>query len=178
MKSLIQEIRNKSNSRYLKYIVIFMVMILLVGAYYLDSSLSSRNNINVLLDMSPTLAGIDNNKNGIRDDIDEYIVVNSKINHYNEKQINALKQTARVWQNLLIEDLKSSESIKQTEILNFNACGCMLDRFHEREAIDARNNIKKYTFNTRQRLNKYLQHSQIAESLTSTVPDSEDCDNK
>ena len=153
-------------------------MILLISAYYLDAYLSSRNNFHVQLDFSETLAGTDNDKNGIRDDMDEYIEVLSKVNHYNEKQVNALKQIARTWQSLVNEDLKSSESVNKTEILNYRSCGCILSQFHDREAIRIRNKMKDYTFNTQQRLTVYMQHVRVADSLSSTVPDSKDCDNK
>jgi len=73
-----------------------------------------------VLDRTDTLAGVDADKNGIRDDIDLYI---SK-QEYSEKQKKAAQQKARVSHKVMTIDLKDKKAVAklQDEFNRASAC--------------------------------------------------------
>jgi len=100
------------------------------------------------LKRTDTLDGIDNDQNGIRDDIDAYM----QKNFTDADQQNAVKQFAKSMQEFLLTNPDDREEAKAASIKNSKAISCIYLRFPADNAYEIINDIDAITTNTKKRL--------------------------
>lgn len=110
-----------------------------------------------VLDRSDTVLGVDNNKNGIRDDIEKYI---DTMPNTTDDQKSALKQNAYAFNYILSPDVDVTKEEMATKAFDMDvvASNC-LDKYYDNESQSwsIQKAIQAYTFNTKKRLEIYLQ---------------------
>lgn len=114
------------------------------------------------LDRTDTVAGIDTDENGIRDDIDAYIQKNFK----NIDQQNAVKQFAKSMQQFILIDPGNRQIAKEASAKNSMAISCIYLRFSADTAYKTVNEIDAITTNTKRRL---LASNAVDKALDGTV---------
>ncbi|AXY60070.1 hypothetical protein [Acinetobacter sp. WCHAc010052] len=114
------------------------------------------------LERTDTIAGIDTDENGIRDDIDAYIQKNFK----NIDQQNAVKQFAKSMQQFILIDPGNRQAAKEASIKNSMAISCIYLRFSADTAYKTVNEIDAITTNTKKRL---LASNAVDKALDGTV---------
>jgi len=100
------------------------------------------------LERTDTLEGIDNNQNGIRDDIDAYI----QKNFTDANQQNSVKRFAKSMQEFLLVNPDDREAAKAASIKNSKAISCIYLRFPADNAYEIVNDLDAITTNTKKRL--------------------------
>jgi len=153
-----------------------ILVIWLASWYFLGPSFVSIDDIKVDLDRSISIGGVDANDNGIRDDIDKYIETLSKKKGYNKHQIKALQQHARAMQNTVMVDLKSSDSIKETDDSVMRSINCTFDIFKEEDAYIVSKKVENLTLNTKRRTLVYLKFDHALSGSVTTLPDGNTCE--
>lgn len=116
------------------------------------ASCNIENNSNTpKLDHSSTLKGIDKNNNGIRDDIDLYLI-DKKLSN---TQLKTTQQYARVLQEMITVNLNNQSAIDKIETKATNTTQCLFDNL-DMNAIPLITELEMLTANTKQRLQAYL----------------------
>lgn len=133
-------------------------------------------NIRVELDRSASLAGVDANKNGIRDDIDHYIAVLADKKGYDKPQVKALQQNARSMQELITVDVKSSKEVDAAERRDMDAINCLFDHLNEKDVIATSKQLEKLTANTKQRFLAYLKFSHELSGSVISISTGDTCE--
>jgi len=128
------------------------------------------------LDRTDTLAGIDNDNNGIRDDIDAYIQKTFK----DEAQRKAVEQLARASQAKLLVDLNDNAAIDAVRKKSTYAINCLGDRFiinSDPEEFDkVSKKIVAMTNNTKQRVEAYFKFDEALSGSTWGLSKGNPCD--
>lgn len=127
------------------------------------------------LERTDSILGIDQDKNGIRDDIDAYI--NEK--YTDELQKKAVQQFARVSQLKLAVNLEDEVALKESSNEADRATTCVYKRFNNDPNIDASDvidEIASITKNTRKRLRAYYKYSNALDGFVFTIPQRDYCD--
>ena len=122
-----------------------------------------------------SIAGIDTNNNGVRDDVDafintEYLVASQKA---------AALQLARVIQRELMVSKTDEAAIKLVSLAQSRAVKCIYLKFDSNSPIKPAavvGNIEYLTANTKERKSAYLSFSKAVDGTTSTIPDGDTCD--
>jgi hypothetical protein len=128
------------------------------------------------LDRSADIAGPDGNANGIRDDIEAYIV-----QHYpDEQQKEALFQFAKTKQASLLVDTSNMIAVKETNRQDTRALICIIDTFDKQQDAEksgiAWRKIRSMTTNTKPRLEAYLKFNHALDGTTWTLPEGDTCE--
>lgn len=109
--------------------------------------------------------GVDNNKNGIRDDIEKYI---DTMPNTTDDQKSALKQNAYAFNYILSPDVDVTKEEMATKSFDMDvvASNC-LDKYYDNESQSwsIQKAIQAYTFNTKKRLEIYLQLDDTASGM-------------
>lgn len=102
---------NKKNL-FIKYftIVVFAILLAACGDPSLKTNTDKSGNYPVL-DRTDTLAGIDSNKNGVRDDIELYI----SSQNYDEQHKKTALQMAFVINSMITVDLNNKSEYKKSK---------------------------------------------------------------
>jgi hypothetical protein len=129
------------------------------------------------LDRSANLTGVDDNQNGIRDDIEAYIVEN----YSDEEQKKALFQFAKTMQASLFIDASDMISAKQVGVGMSRAITCIFSKLESQEVSDenphiAIRKIESMTANTKTRLKAYLEFNKAMDGTASTSPRGDTCE--
>lgn len=128
------------------------------------------------LDRSASLAGIDKDKNGIRDDIDNYIKVLATKKAYNEPQVRALQQEARSMQGLVTVDVMDANAVARADDVSMNAVNCIFDKLGEEDAYAASKRIQSSTVNTKFRVFAYMKYNHTQDGTVTTLPQGDTCE--
>lgn len=123
-----------------------------------------------------TLLGVDSDNDGVRDDIQRYIY----ITYPNEEKVRmALTQTARIYQELLLDSGDPEIAHKNVKKLyRSNACLYYIKDGDIRESLGIRRALKAEILNTKERSVAYLEfNNSLAGKTTSLTPENEwkDC---
>lgn len=126
------------------------------------------------LEREDTIRGIDNDGNGIRDDIDAYIK-----RTYPQKQQQAVSQYARALQASLLVNLNDRNALQRTSDVESRAVSCIFEKIpngespsHGRVVME----ILGVTTNTKKRLMAYLALSKALDGTVMTLPNDGVCD--
>jgi hypothetical protein len=128
------------------------------------------------LERTNTLAGIDNNKNGIRDDIDTYI----QKNYSQLEQRKAVEQLAKAMQLKILADASDPINARKISIQGHKALNCIFLKF-ERNSADKNSSIVleeivSITTNTKPRLLAYLAYNKALDGMAFTLQEGDTCE--
>jgi hypothetical protein len=166
----------------------FKVIFIVITAVFLLTGCNSDNNAssdggslnNELpknLDRTDSLAGIDENQNGIRDDIERYIVEN----YPDEGQKRALFQDAKVMQKSLLVNVSDMTAVKKIGVEMSRSVTCIFSKFKSRDVSDqnphiASKKIEFMTTNTKERLKAYLRFNKAMDGSVLSSPIGDGCE--
>lgn len=127
------------------------------------------------LERTDSVAGIDNDKNGIRDDIDAYILKNYPI----ETQRKAVNQFAKSFQAYLVTDTKDSIVVKEVSNENTRAMTCVFSKFNNSDIGPNGSVVQEIislTTNTKKRLLAYHEFNDALDGTVISIPQKDYCD--
>ena len=130
------------------------------------------------LDRTPTLAGPDTNGNGIRDDIDEYI----KATFSNSKQVAAVNQLAKAFQNTILVDVTNKDAVRKVRTALTNASNCVHSTFPydgSASTLNASTVVQRFeamTPNTKVRMKAYLAYNKALDGSVTRLPSEDTCE--
>lgn len=127
------------------------------------------------LDRSDSLSGYDENKNGIRDDIDAWL----KELGYNGAQLKAVEQLARSLQKAVTLDPVTRDKAKKISERNTRAIACVFERFQSPDPAlpgTISRKLESLTTNTKARLKNYLAYNKALDGTVSALPDGNGCE--
>ncbi len=126
------------------------------------------------LDRTDTISGIDNDKNGIRDDIDAYILKHYPI----EQQRRAVKQLAKGLQAYLVTNTTENSVVKEVANENARSMACVFSKFEDGIGPngDIPDEIFAITTNTKKRLLAYFEFDKALDGTVTSSPDKDFCD--
>jgi hypothetical protein len=130
-----------------------------------------------ILDRSDNLTGVDDNQNGIRDDIEKYI----NKNYSDEGQRKALFQDAKVMQESLLIDITDMIAVKKIGIQQSRSIHCIFSKFKSTDVSDQNpsiisKKIESMTANTKERLKAYLRYNKALDGTAWTLPRGDTCE--
>ncbi len=125
------------------------------------------------LERTDTVQGVDIGMNGIRDDVEEYVVA-----HYNvPTQQKAALQFATSVQLALLVDTTDSESVQNASKKMVSAVSCIYARFDtgiEPETVVSE--VRSISTNTKIRLLAYLAFGSALDGTVMTLPEGDSCE--
>lgn len=133
------------------------------------------------LDRSPSLAGPDTNRNGIRDDIEQVIVTMFP----DALQRRATLQAAKSLQAAILVDTKDNDATGAVSLASSRAISCLFERFptdqngYVHGIVTAgwiSRKLEAMTVNTRPRVQAYLKYNEALNGTTSSSPVHSACD--
>ena len=119
------------------------------------------------LDRSDSLTGPDTDNNGIRDDIDRYLLTVEA----SEAEMLALVQVARSFQAVQASDLSSENKLRELDDVIVKAATCVIRTYGS--AVDGdreRRKLQGYTANTRNRTRHYIKYNQLVDGSVFKLP--------
>ena len=126
-----------------------------------------------LLDRSRDILGPDQNRSGIRDDIEAYIATLT----INESQRRAALQMARALQASLAVDLSNEEALRTTSRKLSDAGQCLSIRFPDPNEMAAMvTRLEAITANTKERTQRYIGFNTALSGSVSRLPSGDTCD--
>lgn len=127
-------------------------------------------------DHTKTIAGIDKNNNGIRDDIDVYI----EETYPGEQQRKAVNQYAKIFQQSLFLDITNKDALHGASIDSMKSVACIYDKIEDGRTPDGADVVQvivSLTTNTRPRLEAYWRLEEAYNGFVFTLSDGDDkCD--
>ncbi|MDR0579882.1 MAG: hypothetical protein LBG21_04700 [Campylobacteraceae bacterium] len=128
------------------------------------------------LDRTDSLTGIDKNKNGIRDDIEDYI----NKNYSDEGHRKAMMQYAKTSLAVLLVDISDKIAVKQADIRRSRASHCIFLKFDAKRGDENPNiawkKIRSMTTNTKARLKAYLDFDKSLAGMAFALPEEDTCE--
>lgn len=124
------------------------------------------------LDMSDSIAGPDADHNGVRDDIDAYI--NSLT--YSEVQKASIRQMAATYTLAMTADFSSDASVVSVANKVGRAIHCMNSQIETAQVHTLIRNLRKYSINTRARVDAYLKYAVALNGHELSVPEGNTCE--
>lgn len=138
-------------------------------------SLTESNQI-PNLERDDELLGVDDDNNGIRDDIDAYI----EFHHKDENQKKAVKQLASAMQKMLVADTSDIISVKEINRGSSRAVKCIFSQFAGEEGTKSPGavalEIEAITTNTKSRLKAYLAFTSALDGTSWSLPQGDTCE--
>lgn len=128
-----------------------------------------------MLDRTNGIAGVDADKNGVRDDVDAYI----STRYSAAPQKAAALQVARTIQKELLVSKTDKPAIKLLTLAEDRAVNCVYSKFDRNSSIKPGavvQDIESVTTNTEERLLAYLAFSKAADGTTGTIPEGDTCE--
>lgn len=128
-----------------------------------------------VLDRTNTVAGIDSDQNGIRDDIQEYI----NATYPKPEQQKAVSQYARSLQAKLLVDPKDKYQVRASSNTSSKAMSCIYEKLpvgNSPQAARAVQEILSLTTNTKQRLMAYMAFDKAMDGAVISLPTGKVCD--
>ncbi|MBT9464723.1 MAG: hypothetical protein IV113_11880 [Hydrogenophaga sp.] len=128
------------------------------------------------LDRTDSIAGIDANANGVRDDIERYIEKKYTV----APERAAAMQTGRALQQTLLVDKTDAVKLEEVSKAGVRAAKCRglvfsgLERFPEAYAMSR--DIEAMTTNTKGRLLAYLAYNKAVSGTVSQLPKGDSCE--
>lgn len=150
---------------YLKLVFSFLLIAIFSAIYFVFVNEKSAQAA-PLLDRTAIVMGIDNNSNGIRDEIDVYI--NGLSDSYLQKK--SLEQVALAFSAVLSTDLANITTLRISSEKLSNSSSCIFSRYPGSMANKRSREMEKFYFNTKQRLDLYDAYNQALSGSTSLSP--------
>lgn len=128
-----------------------------------------------VLEREPTLAGIDANANGVRDDIERYI----EKKYAEPAQRKAAMQTAKAFQQMLMVNTEDPIELDRTSANSFRAIVCLDDSFVDPNFSNSAavlDEVRAMTTNTKDRLKAYLAYNKARSGSVSRLPEGNTCE--
>ncbi len=126
-----------------------------------------------VLDRSDSLRGPDQDQNGIRDDIDDWILRLSLASPQHE----ALQQLARSYQSAILVDSGNKAAVHDVTTQTYRAVACIMARSPSSGAgANFVSDLKKFSANTKPRVRAYLQYSTALDGSVGKLPDGNGCE--
>ncbi len=128
------------------------------------------------LDRTDSIAGIDANANGVRDDIERYIEKKYTV----PAERAAAMQMARAFQQMLLEDKSDLAALDKVSADAMRGVNCVslvyssIEEFTEGHKIATE--IEAITTNTKRRLLAYLAYNKARSGSVSRLPEGDTCD--
>lgn len=119
-----------------------------------------------------TIAGPDNDSNGIRDDIDAYIATLP----YTEVQKKAVQQNARVLSSSLTVDTTDKVALQKIANDMSNASWCIYTKLTDGTAGKTAGELEKMIVNTKNRFIQYEKYNSALSGSVSKSPEGDGCD--
>ena len=157
-----------------------MIGVLSLGVFTACShSLSKSIRLDSLglpvLDRTNTVAGIDADQNGIRDDIQAYINATYPV----PEQQKAVSQYARSLQAKLLVNPKDEYQVRASSDASGKGMSCIYEKFpvdNSPQAARIVREIFSLTTNTKQRLKAYMTFNQAMDGAVISLPTGKVCD--
>lgn len=128
------------------------------------------------LDRSESIAGPDTDRNGVRDDIDTYLLQRFP----DQTQRAAAIQMAKAIQSAVLAGGSSADASAAASHQIFNAVNCLGDRFDGMEGANSHGavlrEIESITTNTKARLLAYLAYNKSRNGTASSFPQGDTCE--
>lgn len=128
------------------------------------------------LDRTDSIAGIDANANGVRDDIEQHI----EKKYTEPAQRKAVMQTARDYQQMLLVNKNDAVAVQALIDLGARASNCSFEVFGGldgfRRSYQMSRELEAMTTNTKGRLTAYLDFNRTASGSISSSPKGNVCD--
>lgn len=124
------------------------------------------------LDRSATLAGIDADGNGIRDDVDAWIAARNVA----AAPASALRQHARSLQATLAVDVADAAAVRAAEQSLSRSMHCVYGRLSPDDAGAYAADLKKITMNTKARVIAYVGFAHALNGSVISMPRGDTCD--
>ena len=128
------------------------------------------------LDRTDSIAGIDANANGVRDDIEQYI----EKKYTEPAQRKAAMQTARAYQQMLLVDKSDAMELERVSEASWRAVGCERLAFPGSEGAKQSwkmaQEVKAMTTNTKERLKSLLAYNKARSGSVSSMPEGAACE--
>ncbi|MCY1530839.1 hypothetical protein D9M68_660450 [compost metagenome] len=127
------------------------------------------------LDRGDSVAGIDANANGVRDDIERHIEKKYTVS----AERAAAMQMARAHQQMLLVDKSNEIALDRVSGGSFRAIVCLGSTFAGPDASNSslvRTEIRALTTNTKERLLAYLAYNKARSGSVSRLPEGETCE--
>lgn len=127
------------------------------------------------LERGSSVAGVDANKDGIRDDIEAYI----DLHFPNPSQHAAARQSAKALQKAILIDLGNIGEVKDANRGISRADHCNFSRFdtsYPKKAAQISMEIEAITTNTKERLLAYLAFSEALDGTSWAMPEGDTCE--
>jgi len=132
-----------------------------------------KDGVLLKLDRTDTLAGIDADNNGIRDDIDEYIRQTFK----DEAQRKAVEQLAKALQNTLLINIKNKNEVYLAREKATKSIDCIFKQFDDfNVGSNSIDEIVKRSFNTKKRVEANLKFDEALSGSVWGLHQGEVCD--
>jgi len=129
-----------------------------------------------VLDRTDSLAGIDANANGVRDDIERHI----EKKYAEPAQRGAAMQTARALQKKLLVDTSDAAALDAVSAMGMRAANCRGSVFPGPDDGPASwqmaTDLESMTTNTKKRLLAYLAYNKARSGSVSTLPKGDTCE--
>ncbi|MDR0580050.1 MAG: hypothetical protein LBG21_05550 [Campylobacteraceae bacterium] len=127
------------------------------------------------LDRSSSIAGPDENNNGVRDDIEAYITKN----YPDEKQKKALFQAAITMQSMMLANITDPMSIKEAIIKLSRSSNCIVNVFDITKGAEGSGvyeKIEAMSVNTKARLQAYINFGKAMDGMVLVSPEGDTCE--
>lgn len=128
------------------------------------------------LDRTDTLQGIDADRDGIRDDIKNYIASLP----YSDPQKKSLEQQAKAIQTILGVNTTDRTAMDATRFAEAAAINCVYEQFPASAGSDLAGTqsalIEEYMLNTRQRVTAYYAYSDASDGVVLPNPEGNTCE--
>ncbi len=128
------------------------------------------------LDRTGTVAGTDANSNGVRDDVDAFIVSSYSA----PSQRAAATQFAAVLQSAMLVDASNTSEVKAISVRGARAVNCIYTRFDgsgdTRQPGLVVEEIRSVSTNTKLRLLAYLSYSKALDGTSGALPEGDTCE--
>jgi hypothetical protein len=128
------------------------------------------------LDRSDSIAGIDANSDGIRDDVEAYIASN----YAGDAQRAAARQFAKVMQDAMLVDKTNLSAVKAIAVRSSRAVNCIYAHFDgtagSKQPSQVVGEIRAVSTNTKPRLLAYLAYSKALDGTAGALPEGDTCE--
>ena len=128
------------------------------------------------LDRSDSVAGTDNDLDGIRDDVEAYI----SANYAGDAQRAAARQFAKVLQDAMLVDKADLAAVKAIAVRGSRAVNCVYAHFDGMEGSKQPSRVveelRAVSTNTKPRLLAYLAYSKALDGTAGALPEGDTCE--
>lgn len=126
------------------------------------------------LERDASIAGVDADANGVRDDVEAYIAGN----YASEAERAAAMQYAKGMQAALLVDTSNIAAVKEVKRQMSRALHCVYDKFGggTKQPATVNEELRAISTNTKQRLLAYLAYNKALDGTSWAMPEGDTCE--